>query len=163
MRELYRQKEIEFPVQGGDGAVHGATGPARRRRAAATTARACFAGREMRFPAATTSCREEEFRTQSRAEAAGDAAGRRAGKYFPATAQEEIDAKLDEAFEGTQARPRPDDADGAGRVGRSTSSASRSTEADLTGVTQDEARQVLWNAFDDRYRPEMRRWSAACC
>ena len=26
----------------------------------------------------------------------------------------------------------------------------------LTGVSQDTARQILWNAFDDRYRPEMR-------
>src|SRR5207302_5891410 len=31
------------------------------------------------------------------------------------------------------------------------------TEADLTGVTEEAARQLLWNAFDDRYRPEMRR------
>src|SRR5206468_996820 len=29
--------------------------------------------------------------------------------------------------------------------------------AALTGLTQDDVRQVLWNAFDDRYRPEMRR------
>ena len=28
---------------------------------------------------------------------------------------------------------------------------------DLTGVTMEEARTVLWNAFDARYRPEMRR------
>src|SRR5205823_13776268 len=26
----------------------------------------------------------------------------------------------------------------------------------LTGVSEDDARQVLWNAFDDKYRPEMR-------
>src|SRR5262249_34425885 len=29
-------------------------------------------------------------------------------------------------------------------------------ESALTGVTHDAARQVLWNAFDERYRPEMR-------
>jgi preprotein translocase subunit SecA len=29
-------------------------------------------------------------------------------------------------------------------------------QALLTGVTQEAARQILWNAFDDRYRPEMR-------
>jgi preprotein translocase subunit SecA len=29
-------------------------------------------------------------------------------------------------------------------------------ESALTGVSYDAARQVLWNAFDDRYRPEMR-------
>ena len=29
-------------------------------------------------------------------------------------------------------------------------------EAELTGVTQETARQILWNAFDERYRPEMR-------
>ena len=27
----------------------------------------------------------------------------------------------------------------------------------LTHKTEDEVRQTLWNAFDDRYRPEMRR------
>ena len=26
----------------------------------------------------------------------------------------------------------------------------------LTGVTRDQARNTLWNAFDERYRPEMR-------
>ena len=28
-------------------------------------------------------------------------------------------------------------------------------ESELTGVDHDRARQVLWNAFDDRFRPEM--------
>ena len=29
-------------------------------------------------------------------------------------------------------------------------------ETALTGITQEDARKVLWNAFDNRYRPEMR-------
>src|SRR5262249_24087714 len=28
---------------------------------------------------------------------------------------------------------------------------------ELSGVDQEEARQILWGAFDDRYRPEMRK------
>jgi preprotein translocase subunit SecA len=29
------------------------------------------------------------------------------------------------------------------------------TAEELTGISQDQARQKLWNAFDERYRPEM--------
>ena len=32
----------------------------------------------------------------------------------------------------------------------------KTPEAGLTGISQDAARQVMWNAFDSRYRPEMR-------
>src|SRR6202012_5714159 len=33
----------------------------------------------------------------------------------------------------------------------------------ITGVTRDTARQILWNAFDDRYRPEMRGLERSLC
>src|SRR5205823_6333329 len=76
-------------------------------------------------------------------------------KAYPAAGQEQIDARLDETF-------------GGGREAEETDAQELSAWAaselgleinpdDLTGVSKDEAQQVLWNAFDSRYRPEMRR------
>ena len=42
-------------------------------------------------------------------------------------------------------------------MGRRRSSAWRSIAEQLTGVSHEQARDILWNAFDARYRPEMRR------
>ncbi len=50
VRELYRQKEIEFPVKAGMAAVHERTGRRQLAAASATTARDCTAGPRMRFP-----------------------------------------------------------------------------------------------------------------
>src|SRR5262249_47701179 len=70
------------------------------------------------------------------------------------TGQEQIDTKLAEAFEGTQLS----DADDAKELAEWVRAELKLEvpETALTGVTQDAARQILWNAFDDHFRPEMR-------
>jgi preprotein translocase subunit SecA len=68
--------------------------------------------------------------------------------------QEQIDVRLEEAFSGTKLS-EPDDARELVEWAR-TEMGLEIAEAELTHVSQDAARQVLWNAFDERYRPEMR-------
>src|SRR5206468_5368335 len=73
----------------------------------------------------------------------------------PGDGQETIDEKPEEAFGGTQ-KSDPDDAKEIVEWFKNKFDIEVPAEM-LTGVTQDDARQVLWNAFDDRCRPEMRR------
>ncbi len=155
--ELYRQREIAFPVlaamarfmsdrpaQGGgqrynrEGLYH-------------------WAG--MRFPSVgrggvTPPLQEEDFRTESRAKLLEKLMEASRASY-PARSQEAIDEKLEEAFSGTKTSEAEDAkelADGVrAELGLEVA------EKDLTGVSRDQARDLLWNAFDARYRPEMRR------
>src|SRR5205814_832215 len=97
---------------------------------------------------------EEDFRTQPRSKLTEMLLNISRQKY-PADGQETIDEKLEEAFEGTQ-KSDTDDAREIAEWFKSKFAIEVPVET-LTGVTQDDVRQVLWNAFDDRYRPEMRR------
>src|SRR5262249_28198255 len=76
-------------------------------------------------------------------------------KAFPAVGQEAIDARLDEAFSGTQISEEDDSKElcawAASELGLEID------RDDLHEVDKDTARQVLWNEFDGKYRPEMRR------
>jgi preprotein translocase subunit SecA len=151
---LYRQREIEFPVR---------TAMARfmsdQPGAAAGSQRynreGLFYWANMRFPQARQQLREEDFRTQPRSrlfEMLIDISR----SAYPGSGQEAIDAKLAEVFEGSK---RPADADDA----KDLSEWARTTlqlevpESALTKATYEQARQLLWNAFDERYRPEMRQ------
>jgi preprotein translocase subunit SecA len=157
--ELYRQKEVEFPVK-----VAMARFMADRAQAAAGGQRydreGLYHWTRMRFPEISeVVLTEEDFRTHSRPRLLEELL-KLSWKYFPHDSsgnllgEEEIDRKLDEAFEGTETS-EPDDAKELVDWARSTLKLEVS-EGDLTGSTRDQARQVLWNAFDDRYRPEMR-------
>jgi preprotein translocase subunit SecA len=151
VRELYRQKEVEFPVQAavvrflGD-KTPSAAGP-RYDRAG------LFVWAKMRFPGVSDNLSEDEFRTQPKSrlqELVMDLSRR----YYPQTPQEAIDAKLDEAFEGAQ---KSEAGDAAELVEWFKANYQIDVPAEaLTSVTQDTARQLLWNTFDDKYRPEMR-------
>jgi preprotein translocase subunit SecA len=152
VRELYRRKEVEFPVQAavsrflGDKHPQPGMGP-RYDRAG------LYAWVRMRFAGPAESLSEEEFRTQPKSklqEIVMDLSRR----LMPATGQEAIDDKLAEAFEGT-ARSEAADAAELAEWFKTTYGIEVPAEK-LTGVTEDAARQLLWNAFDDRYRPEMR-------
>ena len=147
--DLYRQREIAFPVmaamarfmsdrpgQGGqrynrEGLYHWAVG---------------------RFPATTFV--EEDFRTDSRAKllekllAVSQAA-------YPRVNQETIDEKLEEAFSGAKTS-EPEDAKELADWTRAEMNL-EIPESVLTGITKAQARDMLWNAFDARNRPEMRR------
>jgi preprotein translocase subunit SecA len=150
--KLYRQKQIEFPVRVGmtsymSDRQH--AGPEGRR----YDREGLFQWARKRFPADADHLSEDDFRTLSRAKLQEMVLAVGKG-FFPAVNQQEIDAKLEEAFEGT----RHSEAEDAKEVVEWAKKELRLDvpEADLTGVDQDRARQVLWNAFDERYRPEMR-------
>jgi preprotein translocase subunit SecA len=154
LRDLYRQKEVEFPVRAAmarfmaDQAQGGAPGGQRYNR------EGLYYWANQRFPQARERLTEEEFRTQSRArlhELLLDISR----STYPTTHEEDIDNKLDEVFEGSR---RPSDAEDAKELAEWArhSLGLEVAEPALTGVTRETAQQVLWNAFDDRYRPEMR-------
>jgi len=97
---------------------------------------------------------EEDFRTQSRTrllEQIRDISR----KAFPKIAHEDIDAKLDEALSGSEFT---EEADARELAEWMKSQLDVEVNVDwLTGLNRETARDVLWNAFDGRYRPEMRR------
>jgi preprotein translocase subunit SecA len=107
----------------------------------------------LRYPDSEARLTEEDFRTLSRARLQEELVTL-SRKSFPAVEQDKIDEKLEEAFRGTQ-RSEPDDARELAEWAQAELHLDV-PQAALTGITQDAARQILWNAFDQRYRPEMR-------
>src|SRR5262249_41836257 len=97
---------------------------------------------------------EEEFRTQSRSrlrELLLDISR----KAFPETDETAIDTKLADAFEGAKLAEEADAREIAEWM-RANFHVEVPVE-ELKGKTRDQARQKLWNAFDMKFRPEMRR------
>ncbi|HLN27988.1 MAG TPA: preprotein translocase subunit SecA [Gemmataceae bacterium] len=150
--EIYREKEVEFPVK-----VGMARFMADRQQVAAGGQRydreGLYQWTRMRFPGVAEVLSEEEFRTQSRARLYEELR-KISRQYFPKSGHAQIDEKLDDAFRGTELS-EPDDAKELAEWAR-TELAVEVPEATLTGITREAARQVVWNAFDERYRPEMR-------
>jgi preprotein translocase subunit SecA len=108
---------------------------------------------QVRFPGVLGKITEEDFRTQSRSRLQ-EMLTEVSRSVYPAKDEEAINEKLEEAFEGTTLS-EPDDAReviewAKAELGLDVPAAM------LTGVTKERAQQVLWNAFDARYRPEMR-------
>jgi preprotein translocase subunit SecA len=154
VRNLYRQREIEFPVR---------TAMARfmsdQPGAAAGSQRynreGIYYWATMRFPQARDRLHEEDFRTQPRHrlfELLIDISR----STYPTVGQEAIDAKLDEVFEGSARLSDAEDAKELADWARTTLNLEL-PEATLTKVSYEQARQLLANAFDERYRPEMRQ------
>jgi preprotein translocase subunit SecA len=113
----------------------------------------------MQVPAATMTLAhvglsEEDFRTQSRVklqESLRDVSG----KMFPAIGHDEIDAQLAEALHGTDVSEEEDARELAEWFKAQTGI---EVPVDvLTGISEERARDILWNTFDDRFRPEMKR------
>ncbi len=167
VRKLYHQKEIEFPVVAGmarfmnDKGPGGAIGQKYNREG-------LYHWYMMRFPgepgasatgangASATGAKitEEEFRTESRANLFKKLV-EISKIHFPTVGHEDIDAKLQEAFAGAKISD-PEDAQEIVEWAKSTLGVELSAE-EMTGVSYDKARDKLWNAFDARNRPEMRR------
>jgi preprotein translocase subunit SecA len=150
--KLYRQKETEFPVKVGMASYmtdRQHAGPDGRR----YDREGLFHWAKARFPDAADRLSEEDFRTQSRARLQ-EMLLEVSKNFFPALGQQDIDAKLEEAFEGTR-RSEPEDARELVEWARSELKL-EVPEGELAGVDRERARQVLWNAFDERYRPDMR-------
>ncbi|HXG12946.1 MAG TPA: preprotein translocase subunit SecA [Gemmataceae bacterium] len=170
--ELYREKEIEFPVKVGMARFMAERAPVLGGQK--YDREGLYRWARQRFPGVTDSWSLEEFLTLSRArihemllQASRDfyPAPRRAAGALrsaapegadgrPRAGQEDIDEKLEEAFRGTRLS-EPDDARELVEWARAELGL-EVPEAALTGVTREQARQVLWNAFDEKYRPEMR-------
>ncbi len=150
--ELYRQKEIEFPVK-----VGMARFMAERAGAQAGGHRydreGLYHWSKQRFAGAADLINEEAFRTESRARLQ-QIVLEASRKVYPQGDEEGINEKVDDAFSGTKVS-EAEDAKELAEWAR-TALGVQVTEAELTGVTADRARSVLWNAFDTRYRPEMR-------
>src|SRR5262249_14763397 len=149
---LYRQKEIEFPVTAAmqrfmSDRAHAAPGGQRYNR------EGLFYWAQVRFPHATDKLREEDFRTESRAKL-HDLLLNISRELYSAKDQEEIDAKWGEALEGAKVAEPEDARELAEWMKREFDV--EIPEASLTGMTAERARQILWNAFDAKYRPEMR-------
>ncbi len=148
----YRQKEIEFPVK-----VGMARFMAEQSRVPQGGAKydreGLFFWAKQRFPAAADSLSEETFRTDSRARLA-EVLLEASRKSYPEVDEEKINAQVDEALSGTRLS-EADDAKELAEWVRSNLGLNV-TEAELTRVTAEQARSILWNAFDRRYRPEMR-------
>jgi preprotein translocase subunit SecA len=169
VRELYRQKEIEFPVQVGlarfmaDRAERGGAGQRYDREGLYRWAAERFPGLVVAGPSRDganglpgeqpVQLTEEDFRTQSRARLR-ELLLQASRQRFPKRTQEEIDTRLEQTFQGTKLS-EAEDARELVEWMRAELGLEVPVEQ-LTGVTEDQARQVLWNAFDARYRPEMR-------
>jgi preprotein translocase subunit SecA len=150
---VYREKEIQFPVMAAmarymtDRTQGTAPGGQRYNR------EGLYHWATTRFPAAATKLSEEEFRTQSRAklmELLLDISR----EAYPKVDQRAIDEKLEEALHGTT-HAEPEDAKELAEWAKAEMGL-EIPESALTGATAERARQILWNAFDYRYRAEMR-------
>ncbi len=153
VEDLYRQKDIEFPVKLGMTRfmAEGPVGPGVAHR---YDREGLYRWSQQRFPGVTEELSEEDFRTQSRARL-HEKLLEVSRKAFPAVGQAQIDARLAETFSGTR---YSEDGDAQELCAWAASELGLQIDQDsLSGVDQAGARQVLWNAFDLKYRPEMRR------
>jgi preprotein translocase subunit SecA len=148
----YREKEIEFPVT-----VAFANYMSEKTTPQTAGKRydrsGLFHWARLRFGDYAAHLSEEDFLTHSRNRLFEEllAISR---TCYPKIGHEEIDQKIDEAFEGT----RRSEADDAAELAAwfQEQFGLQLDPAVLTGVTKDQARQILWNTFDSRFRPEMR-------
>ncbi len=151
IRQLYRQKDVEFPVTAAMArfmAERQQTTPGGQR----YNREGLFQWAQMRFPAVKTTITEEDFRTQPRSKIQEILRGISAAAY-PAKDQTAIDAKIDEEFENTK-MSEAEDAKSLADWAKAELGLDVPATA-LTGVSKDKARNVLWNAYDRAYRPEM--------
>jgi preprotein translocase subunit SecA len=152
--KLYRQREIEFPVRTAMARFMSdqpgvAPGSQRYNR------EGLYYWAAMRFPQASDRLHEDDFRTQSRHrlfEILTDISR----STYPTLSEEAINERLDEVFEGSN---RPADAEDAKELSEWVKATFDLDvpESALAKANYEQAQQILWNAFDERYRPEMRQ------
>ncbi len=154
VRDLYRQKEIEFPVKAGMAqfmSERAQVQPGAQR----YNREGLFVWARERFPAYREKFSEEDFRTQSRPKLQ-ELLLEASKASFPAKHEDEIDDKVEEVFEGSKRGCDADDAAELAAWVKQGYDVEVSAE-DLVGRPSGEVRSQLWNAFDNRYRPEMRQ------
>jgi len=150
---LYREKEVAFPVQVGIARfMADRAGPGGGQR---YDREGLYAWAKERFNglSAIPQVTEEDFRTLSRARLQEHLL-RASRELYPRLGQEDIDKKLAESLRGTKVSEAED--------ARELTEWCRAhlglavPDAELTGVSPARAREVVWNAFDNKYRPEMK-------
>lgn len=153
VHQLYRQKEIEFPVKVAmarfmpdqSRVPFQMGGPRFDRDGLIRWYQARFGG---------TGISEEDFRTQTRSKLQ-EMLLNVSRQSFPSASQDELDAKLEEEFAGAHVAEEADAQELAewcrANLGLDVA------PHDLFGKTFDQARNFLWNAYDTKYRPEMKR------
>jgi preprotein translocase subunit SecA len=153
VRAVYRQKEIEFPVQVAMSSfmAEKATGVAGQQR---YNREGLYAWTRTRFADRTHHLTEEQFRTDSRAHLR-ELLLKISAEAYPTTDQSEIDAQIDEAMSGTRTA-EADDAKELAEWMKKTYQVEVDA-ANLMGKPVETVRSALWNAFDNKYRPEMHR------
>jgi preprotein translocase subunit SecA len=150
--DLYRQKEITFPVRAAMARFMADKPQSAHAAGHRYDREGLLQWARQRFPAASDSLIAEDFLTGSRARLQEQLL-EVSQRFFPKTGQDAIDEKLEETFSGTS-RSEAEDARELAEWFRAEYGI-EVPEASLTGTTQEEAQQILWNAFDQRYRPEM--------
>jgi hypothetical protein len=157
--ELYRQREIEFPVRAAM-ARYMADQPGAAAGGQRYNREGLYYWAAMRFPQARDRLHEEDFRTQPRHrlyEMLIDISR----SVYPAVSEEAINDKLDELFEGSN---RPSDAEDAKEL----SEWARTTlnvdvpETALTNATHDRPSRCCGTPSTSAIVPRCGRWSAAC-
>jgi preprotein translocase subunit SecA len=153
VRSIYRQKEIEFPVQVAMSSfmAEKATGVAGQQR---YNREDLYKWARTRFADHTKHLTDEQFRTESRAHLR-ELLQKISADAYPKAQQTEIDAQIDEAMSGTRTA-EADDAKELVEWMKKTFQVDIELEK-LTGNSVDAVRNVLWNAYDNKYRPEMHR------
>jgi preprotein translocase subunit SecA len=147
VREAYRAKDLEFPVAVG---LH-AFLPEKLRPDRRPNREQLFAFATGRFPGASVS--EEVMRTEPR-ERVREALLAANSAYMPTADYPEIDAKIRDALSGAK---QTEAADATELADWCRAELSLELEPELlTGISQSQVRDAILNAYDLKYRPEMR-------
>jgi preprotein translocase subunit SecA len=152
VREQYRQKDAVFPAQYGLASFMSERQGPHASGAPRIDRDGLLRWVHRRFGPVAQTVNEEEFRTQPRSrvqEILLDVSRR----YLPPADQEAIDAKLTQALEGAETA----DADDSKELAEWAKESLRlEVPADaFAGKSRDQVRQMLWNAYDAFFRPEM--------
>ena len=154
VKAVYRQKDVEFPVQVAMSSfmAEKATGVVGQQR---YNREGLYGWTKGRFPSQAAHLTEDQFRTESRANLR-DAITKLSAVAYPQNAdQTAIDEKIEEALSGARVAEAADAQELVAWMREA-----NHVEVDvakLVGKSQATVRKVLWNAYDDAYRPEMHR------
>ncbi len=154
VNEVYYQKEIAFPVEVAMASFMADRGEARMPGQQRYDREGLFFWAKQRFPGKADKLVEDDFRTHSRAKLQAMLLEISKQCYAPLR-QSEIDKQLEETFAHAETA-EPEDAKELVQWAQSKLDL-KLAEENLVGLTPDQARHLLWNSYDERYRPEMHR------
>ncbi len=153
IRKLYHEKEIEFPVTVGLTRYTSLTQGPGGRPVPKLDREGLYHWHMIRF-GSEVGLSEDLFRTEAPSKLR-QMLLELSRKTFPEARHEDIDAVLRETFAGATTAEEGDAQELAAWAKEHLKVEVNAD--DLVGMSFDEARSRLWNAFDEQYRPEMRR------